>query len=124
MSGLGDLLYDKDAEYLDELNDIDEVTQSKIEGFRAGTYLKLEVRDVPFEMTKNIDPYRPILIGAGWRRYQTRPTYAQEQEDCGNGLHRIDSTPEHADCLAMFWGPLAPPDTGFVAIQNLASNKV
>ncbi|KAI3969189.1 hypothetical protein MKW92_022845 [Papaver armeniacum] len=142
MSGLGDLLYDKDAEYLDELNDIDE----------------LEVRDVPFEMTKNIDPYRPILIGgisleeenigymkarlkrhswhrkllktrdpivvsAGWRRYQTRPTYAQEQEDCGNGLHHIDSTPEHADCLAMFWGPLAPPDTGFVAIQNLASNK-
>ncbi|XP_026389443.1 ribosome biogenesis protein BMS1 homolog isoform X2 [Papaver somniferum] len=63
MSGLGDLLYDKDAEYLDELNDIDEVTQSEIAGFRAGTYLKLEVRDVPFEMTKNIDPNHPILVG-------------------------------------------------------------
>ncbi|KAI3936560.1 hypothetical protein MKW92_030048 [Papaver armeniacum] len=156
MSGLWGLLYDKDAEYVDELNDNDEVTRSEIEGFRAGTYLKLEVHDVPFEMTKNIDPNCPILVGgisledenvgymqarlkrhswyrkllktrdpiivsAGWRRYQTRPIYAQE--DGGNRLHRIDSTPEHTDCLAMFWGPLAPPDTGFVAVHNLAGNK-
>ncbi|KAI3836188.1 hypothetical protein MKX03_028167, partial [Papaver bracteatum] len=156
MSGLGDLLYDKDAKYIDQLNDPDEVTRLEIEGFRAGTYLRLEVRDVPFALTKNIDPYRPILVGGisleeenvgcmqarlkqhrwhkkllktrepiivsvGWRRYQTRLVYAQKDND--NRLHLIDHIPEYADCLAMFWGPLAPQDSGVVAVHNLAGNK-
>ncbi|KAI3832318.1 hypothetical protein MKW92_029959 [Papaver armeniacum] len=146
MSGLGDLLY--------ELNDPDEVKRLEIEGFRAGTYLKLEVRDVPFASTENIDPYRlilvggisleeenvgcmqarlkqhrwhlkllktrePIIVSVGWRRYQTRLVYAQED----NGLHLIDHIPKYADCLAMFWGPLAPQDSGVVAVKNLAGNK-
>ncbi|RZC81702.1 hypothetical protein C5167_044273 [Papaver somniferum] len=34
------------------------------EGFRPGTYLRLEVQDVPFEMVENYDPYHPILVGA------------------------------------------------------------
>ncbi|KAI3836185.1 hypothetical protein MKX03_028164, partial [Papaver bracteatum] len=146
MSGLGGLLY--------ELNDPDEVKRLEIEGFRAGTYLKLEVRDVPFASIENIDPYRPILVGGisleeetvgcmqarlkqhrwhlkllktgepiivsvGWRRYQTRLVYAQED----NGLQLIDHIPEYTDCLAMFWGPLAPQDSGVVAVHNLAGNK-
>ncbi|KAI3878039.1 hypothetical protein MKW92_027550 [Papaver armeniacum] len=157
MSGFGDLLYHKDAEYVDEINDLDEVNRMEIEGFRAGVYLKLEVRDVPFALTKNIDPHRPILIGGisleeenvgyvqarlkqhswhlklletrdpivvsvGWRRYQTRPVYAQEGD--GNRLHQIHHIPNHTDCLAMFWGPLVPQDTGIVAVHNLAGNKV
>ncbi|MCL7021489.1 hypothetical protein MKW94_023954 [Papaver nudicaule] len=142
---------------MDNLNDLDEVTRLEIEGFKAGTYLKLEVRNVPFEITKNIDPYSPILVGGigfeeenvgfmqarlkkhswhkkslktrdplivsvGWRRYQTRPIYAQEVGD--NRLRPIHCTPEHEDCLEMFWGPLAPPNTGVVAIHNLAGRKV
>ncbi|KAI3848608.1 hypothetical protein MKX03_010318 [Papaver bracteatum] len=156
MSGFGDLLCDKDVDYMNKLNDLDEVTRLEIEIFREGTYLKFAVRDVPFEMTKNIDPYCPILVGGislkeenfgymqarikrhswhrkslmtrdpiivsvGWRRYQIRPIYAQEVG--WRRLHRIHCIPEHEDCLAMFWGPLAPPDTEVVAVYNLEGNK-
>ncbi|KAI3468188.1 hypothetical protein Pfo_024851 [Paulownia fortunei] len=139
-----------------ELNELDEVTRIEIEGYRTGTYLRLEVRDVPFEMVENFDPCHPILVGGlalgeenvgymqvrlkrhrwhkkvlktrdpiivsiGWRRYQTVPIYAIEDH---NGRHRmLKYTPEHMHCLAMFWGPLAPPHTGVVAVQNLSNNQ-
>lgn len=64
----------------------------------------------------------PIIVSIGWRRYQTVPVYAIEDQ---NGRHRmLKYTPEHMHCLAMFWGPLAPPNTGLVAIQNLSNNQV
>jgi len=46
-----------------ELNDLDEDTRLEIEGFRTGTYLRLEVDDVPCEMVEHFDPYHPILVG-------------------------------------------------------------
>ncbi|KAL6533954.1 Glycoside hydrolase 2 (Mannanase, beta-galactosidase) [Orobanche hederae] len=46
-----------------ELNELDEVTRVEIEGYRTGTYLRIEVRDVPFEMVENFDPCHPILLG-------------------------------------------------------------
>ncbi|KAJ9185011.1 hypothetical protein P3X46_004691 [Hevea brasiliensis] len=61
----------------------------------------------------------PIIVSIGWRRYQTTPVYAIEDQ---NGRHRmLKYTPEHMHCLAMFWGPLAPPHTGVVAVQNLSN---
>ncbi|MCE2055377.1 hypothetical protein HAX54_042495 [Datura stramonium] len=30
---------------------------------------------------------------------------------------------EHMHCLAMFWGPLVPPHTGMIAVQNLSNNQ-
>ncbi|KAI3872442.1 hypothetical protein MKW92_043114 [Papaver armeniacum] len=33
------------------------------EGFKPGTYLKLEVRNVPFKMVENYDPHHLILVG-------------------------------------------------------------
>ncbi|CAK9156230.1 unnamed protein product [Ilex paraguariensis] len=140
-----------------ELNDIDEATRLEIEGYRTGTYLRLEIHGVQCEMVEHFDPCHPILVGGiglgeenvgymqvrfkrhrwhkkvlrtrdpiivsiGWRRYQTTPIYAIE--DC-NGRHRmLKYTPEHMHCLAMFWGPLAPPNTGVVAVQNLSNNQV
>ncbi|KAL8530896.1 hypothetical protein ACS0TY_007794 [Phlomoides rotata] len=139
-----------------ELNELDEVTRIEIEGYRTGTYVRIEIRDVPYEMVENFNPCHPILVGGlalgeenvgymqvrlkrhrwhkkvlktrdpiivsiGWRRYQTVPVYAIEDH---NGRHRmLKYTPEHMHCLAMFWGPLAPPHTGVVAVQNLSNNQ-
>ncbi|CAJ2679106.1 unnamed protein product [Trifolium pratense] len=139
-----------------ELNDLDEDTRLELEGFRTGTYLRLEVHNVPYEMVEHFDPYHPILVGGvglgeenvgymqarlkrhrwhkkvlktrdpiivsvGWRRYQTTPVYAIEDH---NGRHRmLKYTPEHMHCLAMFWGPLAPPNTGIIAVQTLSNNQ-
>ncbi|XP_076953784.1 uncharacterized protein LOC143627967 [Bidens hawaiensis] len=141
---------------LAELNDLDEATRLEIEGYRTGTYLRLEVHNVPYEMVEHFDPFHPILVGGiglseenvgymqtrfkrhrwhkkvlknkdpiivsiGWRRYQTLPVYAIEDV---NGRHRmLKYTPEHMHCLAMFWGPLAPPNTGVVAVQNMSNNQ-
>ncbi|CAN4108613.1 unnamed protein product [Withania somnifera] len=138
------------------LNELDEATRIEIEGFRTGTYLRLEVHDVPSEMVEYFDPCHPILLGGlalgeenvgymqvrlkrhrwhkkvlktrdpiivsiGWRRYQTVPIYAIEDQ---NGRHRmLKYTPEHMHCLAMFWGPLVPPHTGMIAVQNLSNNQ-
>ncbi|KAI3823401.1 hypothetical protein L1987_04836 [Smallanthus sonchifolius] len=139
-----------------ELEDLDEATRLDIEGYRTGTYLRLEIHNVPYEMVEHFDPFHPILVGGiglteenvgymqtrfkrhrwhkkvlknkdpiivsiGWRRYQTLPVYAIEDV---NGRHRmLKYTPEHMHCLAMFWGPLAPPNTGVVAVQNLSNSQ-
>ncbi|ESQ55660.1 hypothetical protein EUTSA_v10027216mg, partial [Eutrema salsugineum] len=139
------------------LNELDEDTRIEVEGFRTGTYLRLEIHNVPYEMVEFFDPCHPVLVGGigfgednagymqarlkkhrwhkkvlktrdplvvsiGWRRYQTLPVYATEDP---NGKQRmLKYTPQHMHCLAMLWGPLVPPKTGFVAFQNLSNNQV
>ncbi|XP_042382538.1 ribosome biogenesis protein BMS1 homolog [Zingiber officinale] len=137
---------------ISELADLDDATRIEVEGFKIGTYMRLEIHDVPFEMVEHFDPCHPIIVGGvglgednvgymqvrfkrhrwhrkilktrdpiiisvGWRRYQTVPVYTIEDR---NGRYRmLKYTPEHMFCLAMFWGPLVPPQTGVLALQTL-----
>ncbi|BBN03124.1 ribosome biogenesis protein BMS1 [Marchantia polymorpha subsp. ruderalis] len=141
---------------LAELGEIDDETRIEMEGFRGGTYLRIELHGMPCEMVQYFDPSHPILVGGvgrgeetvgymqarfkkhrwhrkvlknrdplivsvGWRRYQTIPIYSLEDR---NARHRmLKYTPEHMHCLATFWGPLAPPNAGMVAFQNLSNNQ-
>ncbi|KAI3851436.1 hypothetical protein MKX03_013049 [Papaver bracteatum] len=48
---------------MDKDNDFVELTHLKNESFRIGTYLRMEVHDVPFQMVESFDPCHPILVG-------------------------------------------------------------
>uniref|UniRef100_A0A0D9VTN9 Bms1-type G domain-containing protein n=1 Tax=Leersia perrieri TaxID=77586 RepID=A0A0D9VTN9_9ORYZ len=142
---------------ISELDELDEDSRVEVEGFRTGSYIRLEVHGVPFELVEYFDPCHPILVGGiglgeentgymqaslkrhrwhrkvlktkdpiivsiGWRRFQTTPVYAIEDR---NGRHRmLKYTPEHMHCFAMFWGPLAPPKSGVLAVQHLSNAQV
>ncbi|GJX62391.1 ribosome biogenesis protein BMS1 homolog isoform X1 [Tanacetum coccineum] len=46
-----------------ELEDLDEATRIDVEGYRTGTYLRLEIHNVRYEMIEHFGPCHPILVG-------------------------------------------------------------
>jgi ribosome biogenesis protein BMS1 len=59
----------------------------------------------------------PLIFSVGWRRFQSMPVFSTE--DKNDRLRFLKYTPEHMHCLATFYGPHIPPNTGVLAIQNL-----
>ncbi len=61
----------------------------------------------------------PLVVSVGWRRFQTMPIYAMEDND---GRHKfLKYTPEHMHCICVFHGPVCPPTTGIIAMQPVGS---
>eukprot|EP00879_Flechtneria_rotunda_P022749 GHRR01024026.1.p1 GENE.GHRR01024026.1~~GHRR01024026.1.p1 ORF type:complete len:478 (+),score=212.24 GHRR01024026.1:23-1435(+) len=71
---------------------------------------------------KTLKTRDPLVLSVGWRRFQTLPVYALE--DHNRRLRSLKYTPQHCHCLAAAYAPLAPPNTGVVAIQASAAGPV
>ncbi|KAG2495424.1 hypothetical protein HYH03_006371 [Edaphochlamys debaryana] len=59
----------------------------------------------------------PLVFSVGWRRFQSLPVYALE--DHNRRLRFLKYSPEHMHCVAVAWGPLAPPNSGVACVQKL-----
>ena len=46
-----------------ELDALDERARLRVEGYKAGTYARLVLKDVPYEFAKNFSPRYPIILG-------------------------------------------------------------
>lgn len=62
----------------------------------------------------------PLVFSIGWRRFQSIPLFSMK-DATRNRL--IKYTPEHMHCQATWWGPVAPPNTGFVAFRSIAEGQ-
>ncbi|TFK48648.1 DUF663-domain-containing protein [Heliocybe sulcata] len=47
----------------EEFADVDAESRALVEGYRPGTYVRLELMDVPSEFVEHFDPYYPIVVG-------------------------------------------------------------
>lgn len=62
----------------------------------------------------------PLVFSIGWRRFQSIPLFSMK-DAVRNRL--IKYTPEHMHCMATFYGPVVPPNTGFCAFRSVAEGQ-
>ena len=46
-----------------EFEDVDAATRALVEGYKPGSYVRLELNSVPCEMSVHFDPTRPLVVG-------------------------------------------------------------
>lgn len=71
------------------------------------------------KVLKNQDP---LVFSIGWRRFQTIPMFSII-DNGGTRQRMLKYSPEHMHCLATFYGPTAPPNTGFCAFKSLSGSQ-
>lgn len=62
----------------------------------------------------------PVTISVGWRRFQTCPLFSMK-DATRNRL--IKYTPDHMHCMATFYGPIVPQNTGFLAFRRIEEGQ-
>lgn len=62
----------------------------------------------------------PAILSLGWRRFQTILTLGMQ--DYKGTTRAIKYSPEHLHCVATFYGPITPTNTGLIACESLSNS--
>jgi ribosome biogenesis protein BMS1 len=62
----------------------------------------------------------PIIVSSGWRRYQTIPIFATEDEN--ERLRYLKYTPQHDFCYSVFYGNFSLQNSGCIFLQTVRND--
>ncbi|KAI6027547.1 DUF663-domain-containing protein [Pisolithus microcarpus] len=148
--------YDEKKEEIDrqlqinraEFEGIDAEARALVEGYRPGSYVRVELSNVPCEMIEHFDPHYPIIVGGllpseerfGYlqvrikrHRWFTKILKTNDPLIFSLGWRRFQTVPiysldDHSIRMRMlntctatptFYGPVSLPNTGFCTFNSL-----